>query len=46
MMIMQPMETDWRIIAMRSLPQFFDIVWACGPSSLKRYVGGVDMNKY
>lgn len=46
MTIMQPIEMDWRTIAMRSLPQFFDIVWAWGPRSLKRYVGGVDMNKY
>lgn len=46
MTIMQPRETDWRIIAIRSLLQFFDIIWAWGPSSLKRYVGGMDMNRY
>jgi hypothetical protein len=35
MMIMQPMATDWRIIAMRSLPVFLAICWACGPSWLR-----------
>jgi len=28
MMIMEPMATDCRIIAMRSLLQLFDIIWA------------------
>jgi hypothetical protein len=33
MMIMEPMATYWRMIARRSSPQFFDILWACGPRS-------------
>src|SRR5262249_50816700 len=35
MTIIEPMATDCNTIAMRSLLQFFDIIWACGPRSLR-----------
>ena len=35
MTIMQPMATDCRSMAMRSLLQFCDIIWAWGPRSLR-----------
>src|SRR5271165_6423577 len=41
MTIIEPRATYCRIIAIRSLSQFFDIIWAWGPRSVRKWAGGM-----
>jgi len=43
--IMDPSATYCRVIANRALLQFLDISWGWGPSSWRKYLGGIDIQQ-